>query len=576
MSETKPVQALTLPTETNLPEGWMVCRLGEVVSSVKGKKPKNLVSDAQAGLIPYIDIRAFETGEYREYTFPDSAKVASKGDLLIVWDGARSGLVGTMPCEGAIGSTLAALHPLIIETDYLKQFLQLNYDFINSNTRGTGIPHVDPDILWSIDVPVAPLQEQKRIVAKVEVLLERVNAARERLARLPAILKRFRQSVLAAACSGKLTAEWREGKYVETTEQLLTRLRAASPTKSELCVEFPVKRWRVAAPRRPQLEHLPRIPETWDWVYLPNLGYMNRGRSKNRPRNAPHLYGGKYPFIQTGDIAQSGGRIISHKQTYSEAGLAQSRLWPAGTICITIAANIADTAILTYPACFPDSVVGLITDAELCIAEFAEYFIRTAREDLSQFAPATAQKNINIGILEEVAVPLPPRDEQREIVRRVEALFALADKIEANVRAATVRAERLPQAILARAFRGELVPTEAELAAKEGRDYEPASVLLERIQEARVQNKPAKREHGGKRMARRSTDRQALKKRRALDEVLREQGKPLTPERLFDLAGFDEDSVDGFYAELRKLIQLGKVRENRPNNKDVTLEAVGT
>lgn len=77
-------------------------------------------------------------------------------------------------------------------------------------------------------------------------------------------------------------------------------------------------------------------------------------------------------------------------------------------------------------------------------------------------------------------------------------------------------------------------------------------------------------------MARCSTDREALKKRRALDEVLREQGKPLTPERLFDLAGFDEDSVDGFYAELRKLIQLGKVRENRPNNRDVTLEAVGT
>jgi type I restriction enzyme S subunit len=250
-------------------------------------------------------------------------------------------------------------------------------------------------------------------------------------------------------------------------------------------------------------------------------------------------------------------------------------LWPAGTICITIAANIANSAILTYPACFPDSVVGLITDPKLCVAEFAEFFIRTAREDLSQFAPATAQKNINIGILGEVAVPLPPLYEQREIVRRVEALFALAEGIEAHVRAATLRAERLPQSILARAFRGELVPTEAELAAKEGREYEPASVLLERIQEERKQYKPAKPGRGGKTMATHSTGRKPVRHRRPLDEVLSEQGK-LEPERLFDLAGFDEDSVDDFYEQLRVLIHAGKVRENRPNKKDVTLEAEGT
>jgi len=231
---------------------------------------------------------------------------------------------------------------------------------------------------------------------------------------------------------------------------------------------------------------LPDIPDSWAWVFLPDLGYLNRGRSRHRPRNAPHLYGGRYPFVQTGDIAQSHGRITHHRQTYNDEGLAQSRLWLVGTVCITIAANIADSALLTYPACFPDSVVGLVTDAELCLPEYAEFFIRTAREDLSQFAPATAQKNINIAILEEVAVPLPPLVEQREIVRRVDALFALADKIEARVSAATARVEKITQAILAKAFRGELVPTEAELARQEGRDYEPASVLLERIRAERV------------------------------------------------------------------------------------------
>lgn len=227
---------------------------------------------------------------------------------------------------------------------------------------------------------------------------------------------------------------------------------------------------------------LPEIPEEWTWVRLPDLGKLSRGKSRHRPRNAPHLYGGPYPFIQTGDIAQSGGRIILHKQTYNQAGLAQSRLWPVGTVCITIAANIADSAILTYSACFPDSVVGLIVETKLCVAEYTEFFIRTARNDLSQFAPATAQKNINIAILSDVVVPLPPLAEQHEIVRRVEALFRLADVIEQRVAVATARAEKLTQVILAKAFRGELVPTEAELARQEGRDYESASALLARIQ----------------------------------------------------------------------------------------------
>src|SRR6476646_2180193 len=100
---------------------------------------------------------------------------------------------------------------------------------------------------------------------------------------------------------------------------------------------------------------------------LGELGALDRGRSKHRPRNARHLYGGPYPFIQTGDIANSDGYIRTHTQTYSEAGLAQSRQWPTETLCITIAANIGKTAILTYPACFPDSVVGFTPGEDVTI-----------------------------------------------------------------------------------------------------------------------------------------------------------------------------------------------------------------
>jgi len=136
-----------------------------------------------------------------------------------------------------------------------------------------------------------------------------------------------------------------------------------------------------------QIDHRPArqdLPPGWRWAPLPELGELNRGKSKHRPRDDARLYEGKYPFIQTGDVARSGGKITEHAPTYNERGLAQSRLWPAATVCITIAANIAESALLTYPVCFPDSVVGLITDRRLCYPEFAEFFIRTARASLSQ------------------------------------------------------------------------------------------------------------------------------------------------------------------------------------------------
>ena len=181
---------------------------------------------------------------------------------------------------------------------------------------------------------------------------------------------------------------------------------------------------------------------------LGDLGEVNRGRSRHRPRYAEHLYGGPYPFIQTGDIRTSGGRISSHTQTYSEAGLAQSRLWPAGTMCITIAANIAETAILTYPACFPDSVVGFIADEDRANVHFIEYMFRRLRSSLQRQASGSVQDNINLATLDRLRFPLPSLEEQRAIAG---VLGALDDKIEQNRR--TARAlERLAQSIFRTCF----------------------------------------------------------------------------------------------------------------------------
>ncbi|HCZ8411441.1 TPA: restriction endonuclease subunit S [Proteus mirabilis] len=154
---------------------------------------------------------------------------------------------------------------------------------------------------------------------------------------------------------------------------------------------------------------------SWWEVKLSDLGEVARGRSRHRPRYAEHLYGGEYPFIQTGDIKASEGRISSHEQTYSEAGLAQSRLWPAGTMCITIAANIAETGVLQYPACFPDSVIGFIADKNKADVYYIEYVFRKLRKDIQRQATGSVQDNINLQTFERLKFKVPHVEEQHRI-----------------------------------------------------------------------------------------------------------------------------------------------------------------
>ena len=171
----------------------------------------------------------------------------------------------------------------------------------------------------------------------------------------------------------------------------------------------------------------------WRKATLGELGEVNRGRSRHRPRNAQYLYGGPYPFVQTGDIKASGGRVTTHSQTYSEAGLAQSRLWPANTMVITIAANIAETAVLTYPACFPDSVIGFIADESKCDVRFVEYMFRFLKSKLQHenVGTGSVQDNINLQTFDQLRFLLPPLSEQRAIAH---ILGTLDDKIELNRR----------------------------------------------------------------------------------------------------------------------------------------------
>jgi type I restriction enzyme S subunit len=187
----------------------------------------------------------------------------------------------------------------------------------------------------------------------------------------------------------------------------------------------------------------------WEVCALEELGDLDRGRSKHRPRNAPELLGGPYPLIQTGDVANSSGYIRTYKQTYSALGLQQSRMWPKGTLCITIAANIAKTGILMFDACFPDSVVGF-TPNRKTNTEYVQLWLSFVQKHLERTAPESAQKNINLEILRGLRVPLPPLKLQEEfavVVQKVECLRAVQ-------REALRQAEHLFSSLLYRAFTG--------------------------------------------------------------------------------------------------------------------------
>ena len=192
-------------------------------------------------------------------------------------------------------------------------------------------------------------------------------------------------------------------------------------------------------------------PKRWPQKLFSEVGTLDRGASKHRPRKAPELLGGPYPLVQTGEVANCNGYIREYHSTYSEVGLRQSKMWPAGTLCITIAANIAKTGILTFDACFPDSIVGFRADDPGTV-EFVRSWLSFLQKSLEDAAPESAQKNINLALLRNLAVPLPSIDLQREFARRV----GIVEKLKTAQWASLAELDALFATLQHRAFRGEL------------------------------------------------------------------------------------------------------------------------
>lgn len=195
----------------------------------------------------------------------------------------------------------------------------------------------------------------------------------------------------------------------------------------------------------------------WDTKTLKDVAKVfGRGKSKHRPRNWEGLYGGDYPFIQTGEVRNANKFINNYTQTYNEVGLAQSKLWKKGTICITIAANIAETAILDFDACIPDSIIGFEVDNKKADLNFAYYLLQYFKAELQKLGKGSAQDNINLGTFENQYFPFPSLKEQQTIVRQLDALRAETQKLEAVYQKKIDDLEELKKSILQKAFSGGL------------------------------------------------------------------------------------------------------------------------
>lgn len=493
------------------PFNWKECTFSDVCEINPGKPNKSLYHpDTPVTFLPMSSVSAENGkvvgGELKK--FEDCFKgytAFSNGDLIFAkitpcMENGKSAVVNDLKNGIGFGST--EFHVIrvtkAINVFYLHYFVrQLSFrKKAEHQMRGAvGQKRVPPEFIANYTIPLPPLPEQHRIVAKIEELFSDLDEGIASLKKAKEQLKTYRQSVLKWAFEGKLTEEWRKKNKPEPASELLKRIKEEREKKyKEECAKAkkeglrPPKKLQELPPvSEEELKELQELPEGWNWVYLAGLGDLDRGKSKHRPRNDPKLFGGNYPFIQTGEVKAAKGRIRGFTTTYSEFGLQQSKLWPAGTLCITIAANIAETAFLEIDACFPDSIVGYKPPSESVESKYIRFFFEGNKSRIERFAPATAQKNINLNTLENLIVPFCTLEEQKMIVQEIESRLSVADNLEKTIDESLSKADALRQSILKQAFEGKLVPQDP--------NDEPAEKLLERIQKEKTINdteKPSK------------------------------------------------------------------------------------
>ena len=401
-----------------LPKGWEVKKLVDVCIVERGSSPRpikefltndeNGVNWIKIGDTKNVDKYIYSTNQKITKKGAEKSRFVEEGDFILS-NSMSFGKPYIMKTKGYIhdGWFKLKLHDFI-DTEYFYQLLSSPYvnEQFHNLASGAVVKNISGDLVKKVVLPIPPLPEQKRIVSMLDRAFEAIDKAKANAEQNLKNAKELFESYLQGVFSnGKLKIE--NGEWEEK-----------------------------------MLEQISDV--------------FGRGKSRHRPRNDKKLYGGKYPFIQTGDIRNCNHYITDYSQTYNEIGLAQSKLWPKGTICITIAANIAETGILSFDACFPDSVIGIVVNKKIADLDFVEYLLQSFRVKIQSLGKGSAQDNINMGTFKNKLFPFPLVKEQKQIVKKLDALSAETKKLEAIYQQKIDDLEELKKSILQKAFMGEL------------------------------------------------------------------------------------------------------------------------
>lgn len=534
-------------TKHKLPEGWLTPEMRSVLEIKYGKslpKKKRI-----AGKVPVYG----------------SNGIVGYHDTAIT--GGRTIVIGRKGSVGEIHLSESLCWP-IDTTYYIDSFHGTDPNFVSYALKqlnlptlesSSAIPGINRDRIYDLNFPLVPLAEQKRIGDVIEKLFVRVNNAKDRLDNATETMKRLRKSVLNVACTGKLTEDWRgRNPEAEPSKKLLSRIQFEVEGTNKIQRKFLAD----------ELEDEPfDLPSTWSWTCTANVCYsVTDGDHQSPPKSSSGI-----PFIlisniNTGAIDLSNTMFVP--QSYYDK-IKEKRKPKKDNILFSVTGSYGIPAYIDSDIdfCFQRHIALLKVHS--CIS--SKYLFRVMQSQLiydqaTRVATGTAQLTVSLTGLRQLRIPLPPIDEQQEIVGRVERLFVLADKIEDRIVKARNRVEKLTQSVLTKAFKGELVPTEAELARIECRNYETAEQLLGRIKSEKAKDKLAKAKKK-KAKAKRKSFEDIFMPYESLFEIISKSKGGVEPEGLLDASYFTVDTIEAFYEELAKLEKAGKIEDYRPNNK---------
>jgi type I restriction enzyme S subunit len=384
--------------------GWQRKHIGDLCEVIAGQSPEGKFYNSDGKGMPFYQGKKDFGEKFIEAPTTwttETTKIARKGDILMSVR-APVGPVNFATDEICIGRGLAAIRSEAkLDRDFLfYQLLHLQPDI--AGREGAVFASINKSEIEELPIAFAPLHEQQRIVGLLDEALAGVATAKanaeKNLLNVRALFESHLQSLFAQRGEG-----WKEKRLVEVSKE------------------------------------------------------FGRGKSKHRPRNEPSLYNGPYPFIQTGDISNADHWLNEYTQTYSELGLAQSRLWPRGTICIAIVgATVGETAILDFEACFPDSVIGIVVNDQLADNEYVEFLLQSFKGLLKEKGKGTARDNINLGTFEKQVFPFPMLNEQRQIVAKLNELHEEAQRLATIYRQKLAALDALKKSLLHEAFSGNL------------------------------------------------------------------------------------------------------------------------